>query len=142
MAPRLENSTDLRLYSPLQLAYIGDSFFELTVRLCILKRHRTSPGRLNHAVTEIVNAGAQADIANYLLPELTEEEKSIYQRGKNAKPATFPKNQTLSDYHRATGLEALIGFLYLSGEKERAQELIHKGIAYLEDRKNEAGSRN
>ena len=80
--------------------------------------------RLNRLATSMVNAKAQSDASLKILDRLTEEEQSIFRRGRNARPGTTPKNMSVGDYHRATGLEALFGFLYLVGEEERIDELM------------------
>ena len=79
---------------------------------------------LNKLAAGTVNAKAQSDAAVKIMDVLTEEEQSIFRRGRNAKPGTTPKNMSVRDYHRATGLEALLGYLYLTGEDERIEELI------------------
>ncbi|MGI6664097.1 MAG: Mini-ribonuclease 3 [Christensenellaceae bacterium] len=115
---------EARLKNILVLAYAGDTVYDLYVRTALLKDSRAHVGALNDMATRIVNAKAQADIVEKLMPILTEEEQAIYKRGRNAKPGTVAKNMSLADYKSATGFEAVIGYLYLSGEKARVEELM------------------
>lgn len=123
---------DIRTYSPLTLAYIGDAVFELVVRTVLVDRKNTQPEKLHKAATKVVKAETQALMAEALKEELTEEELTIFKRGRNAKSATKAKNATMSEYRRATGFEALMGYLYLKGNIERMIELIHKGVEKAE----------
>ena len=123
---------DLRTYSPLTLAYIGDAIFELVVRTVLVERKNTQPEKLHKAATKIVKAETQALMIEALKEELTEEEMSVYKRGRNAKAVTRAKNATMSEYRRATGFEALMGYLYLKGEIKRMVELIHLGVEKAE----------
>lgn len=123
---------DIRTYSPLTLAYIGDAIFELVVRTVLVDRKNTQPEKLHKAATKIVKAETQALMIEALKEDLTEEELAIFKRGRNAKSATKAKNATMSEYRRATGFEALMGYLYLKGEIERMIELIHKGVEKAE----------
>lgn len=123
---------DLRTYSPLTLAYIGDAIFELVVRTVLVERKNTQPEKLHKAATKIVKAETQALMIEALKEELTEEEMAVFKRGRNAKAVTRAKNATMSEYRRATGFEALMGYLYLKGEIERMIELIHIGVEKAE----------
>ncbi len=123
---------DIRTYSPLTLAYIGDAIFELVVRTVLVDRRNTQPEKLHKAATKVVKAETQALMIEALKEELTEEELTIFKRGRNAKSATKAKNATLSEYRRATGFEALMGYLYLKGDIERMIELIHRGVEKAE----------
>lgn len=123
---------DIRTYSPLTLAYLGDAVFELIVRTVLVERRNTQPEKLHKAATKIVKAETQAVMAELLKDSLTEEELAVYKRGRNAKAVTRAKNATMSEYRRATGFEALMGWLYLKGETERMMELIHLGIEKAE----------
>ena len=114
---------DAKMLSPLQLAYIGDAVYEIVVRTYLIKKNNISVNELHKAAIKFVKAGAQAEIVHFLKNELSEEEWTIVKRGRNAKSATVPKNANLSDYRYATGFEALIGFLYLTGKHERIQEI-------------------
>ena len=111
-------------YSPLVLAFIGDAVFELFVRTALVKEGNATPNKLNRRKNLCVKASAQAALMDRIEPLLTEEEERIFHRGRNAKPATMAKNATVRDYHRATGFEALVGWLYLSGQEGRLAELI------------------
>lgn len=119
---------DVRAYSPLTLAYIGDAVYDLIIRTVVVERANRSAHELHKSATKYVKAEAQADMMEALLEELTEEELAVYKRGRNAKPYTTAKNATRSDYRKATGMEALIGYLYLQDKMERILELVRKGI--------------
>lgn len=124
---------DVRTYSPLTLAYIGDGVYDLVIRTLVVGRANRPANELHRLTTRYVKAGAQAEMIVALKDELTEEEADIFKRGRNAKPYTTAKNATRADYHKATGFEALMGYLYLTGQEERMLELIRRGVAYLED---------
>lgn len=123
---------DLRTYSPLTLAYIGDAIFELVVRTVLVERKNTQAEKLHKAATKIVKAETQALMIEVLKEELTEEEMAVFKRGRNAKAVTRAKNASMSEYRRATGFEALMGYLYLKGDMERMIELIHLGTEKAE----------
>lgn len=123
---------DLRTYSPLTLAYIGDAIFELVVRTVLVERKNTQAEKLHKAATKIVKAETQALMIEALKDELTEEEMAVYKRGRNAKAVTRAKNATMSEYRRATGFEAMMGYLYLKGDIERMIKLIHLGVEKAE----------
>ena len=123
---------DLRTYSPLTLAYIGDAIFELVVRTVLVERKNTQAEKLHKAATKIVKAETQALMIEAIKEELTEEELAVYKRGRNAKAVTRAKNATMSEYRRATGFEALMGYLYLKGDIERMIELIHLAVEKAE----------
>jgi len=103
------------------LAFIGDTVFELMVRETLLAN--VSINTLHNNVKSLVMARAQSHMVEKILPLLTEEETLAYKRGRNATSHTSPKNTDIADYRRATGLEALFGYLYLKGETERMNEL-------------------
>lgn len=119
---------DLRDYSPLTLAYIGDGIFELAIRTIIIKRANGPVQRVHKRVSTLVKAAAQAEMSDRLLPQLTEEETTVFKRGRNAKSYTKAKNATVSEYRKATGLEALFGYLYLKKDMQRMVDLIKKGL--------------
>ena len=123
---------DLRTYSPLTLAYIGDAIFELVVRTVLVERKNTQAEKLHKAATKIVKAETQALMIEAIKEELTEEELAVYKRGRNAKAVTRAKNATMSEYRRATGFEALMGYLYLKGDIERMIELSHLAVEKAE----------
>ena len=111
---------EARMKSPLALAYIGDTIYDLYYRVNEVKNSNANVNNLNSSVIKKVNAKAQSHAIEEILDKLTEED----QRGRNAKSATTPKNMSMADYRRATGLEALFGFLYLTGQYERIEELM------------------
>ena len=123
---------DLRTYSPLTLAYIGDAIFELVVRTVLVERKNTQAEKLPKAATKIVKAETQALLIEAVKDDLTEEELAVYKRGRNAKAVTRAKNATMSEYRRATGFEALMGYLYLKGDMERMIKLIRLGVEKAE----------
>lgn len=110
------------------LAYIGDAVFELLAREYVLEHGSRQPDRLHRHAVSIVNAAAQSGMADALMEYLSEEEQSIFRRGRNASTATTAKNQTIGDYRRATGLEALFGYLYLGRRYDRMKELFMLGM--------------
>lgn len=120
---------DIHSYSPLTLAYIGDSIYDLVIRTMHVEKGNKSVNRLHYQTSRLVRAHAQSAMMAYLMPELTEAEQAVYKRGRNAKSYTMAKNATVADYRRATGFEALMGWLYLSGETERMLSLIQIGLA-------------
>ena len=123
---------DVRTYSPLTLAYIGDGIYDLIIRSLVVAKGNTRASELHKRTSQIVKAKTQADMAEILLPMLTEEEADIYRRGRNAKSPTMAKNATMSDYRKATGFEALMGYLYVKDELPRMVELVKVGIEKME----------
>ena len=119
---------DIRTYSPLALAYIGDAVYDLIIRTVVVGRANRPVNELHRTVVKYVSASAQSRIVQALMESLTEEEKSIYRRGKNSKPHTTAKNASVADYLKATGFEAVIGHLYLTDRMDRALELVRKGL--------------
>lgn len=119
---------DLRMYSPLTLAYIGDAIYDLIIRTLLVKRGNCQPNKLHRMASSLVRASAQAEMIERLLPALTEEETAVYKRGRNAKSYTMAKNATMLDYRKATGFEALMGYLYLKEDLGRMIELIKTGL--------------
>lgn len=119
---------DLRTYSPLTLAYIGDAIYELVIRTLLVKHGNAQTNWLHKKASSLVKASAQAEMIEKLLPVLTEEEEAVYRRGRNAKSYTMAKNATMSDYRKATGFEALMGYLYLKEDLGRMIELIRLGL--------------
>jgi len=112
--------------SPLALAFLGDTIFDLLVREALLREANRPPEKLHLAAKEQVNCRAQARFYERLLPLLNEGEADILRRGKNAKPGHVPPRQTREDYAKATAVEALFGWLWLRGEFERARELFEE----------------
>ncbi len=109
--------------SNLGLAHLGDAVYELLVRTWLCEHGKCTSKGLHHAAVAYVNAPRQAQMAEKLLPSLTDEEQAVYRRGRNAKVNSVPKNADIGQYHAATGLEALLGYLYLRGRTERINEL-------------------
>ncbi len=128
---------EINQYSPLTLAYIGDAVYDLMVRTLIVERGNCAANKLHKKTSEIVKAPAQAKMIEGLLPVLTEKEQEMYRRGRNAKSYTMAKHATMAEYRKATGLEALMGYLYLNGEFDRAVELLKTGFDLETRRGNE-----
>ena len=120
--------TEAKSYSPLVLAYIGDGIYDLVIRTVVVNRGNTQANKLHRKTSSLVKAAAQAAMIDELLELLTEEEMAVFKRGRNAKSATMAKNATMTDYRKATGFEALMGYLYLSNQMERMVYLIKEGL--------------
>ncbi len=116
---------DLRQISPLTLSFIGDGVYDLMIREYVVSLANRPVGQLNSRKVSVVNCKFQAECAEMLQPHLTEEELVIYKRGKNANVHCVPKNADKSDYHCATGFEALFGYLYLKKDIARIRELFN-----------------
>lgn len=115
---------DAQQMSALQLAYLGDSVWELIVRYELIM-HKYNVHHMHKSCVNLVNAHSQADILQKLQEQLTEDEKEIVRRGRNAHARhTAPRNQSPDEYAAATGFEALFGYLYLTGQNERISELV------------------
>ena len=110
---------DLRTYSPLTLAFVGDCIYDLIIRTVVVERHNASPNRLHKEKSHLVKAQTQAELA-------------VYRRGRNAKSYTTAKNASVGDYRKATALEALYGYLYLDGRMERLMELVKISLRELD----------
>lgn len=123
---------DVRAYSPLTLAYMGDAIYDLIIRSVIVERANRSANDLHKKAIRYVKAETQAKMIQALQEELTEDEEAVYKRGRNAKSYTTAKNATMSDYRKATGFEALMGFLYLTGRTDRLLYLVKRGIELAE----------
>ena len=117
-------SRDWSQYSPLTLAWIGDTVYDLIVRTVLLKRANMQTDKLHRMASALVNARAQAKRMEEILPSLTDRETSIFRRGRNANPAHTAKNAERSEYLEATGFECLIGYLYLDRQYDRLLELV------------------
>ena len=107
----------------LNLAFIGDGVYDLLVREYLVTHSTAHVGELNQMKVELVNCKSQAAFMKQIMEKLTEEESDVYKRGRNTKVNSASKHSTLSDYHAATGMEALFGWLYLKGRQERINEL-------------------
>lgn len=123
---------DIRTYSPLTLAYIGDAIYDLVIRTIVVERGNRSANNLHKKTVTYVNARVQARMMDALESELTEEESAVYHRGRNAKSYTSAKNASVIEYRKATGLEALCGYLYLQGRQQRMLCLIKEALEKLE----------
>lgn len=121
---------EVNRYSPLALAFIGDSVFDLVVKTVMVEKANCPASVLHRRTSAIVKAESQSKMAQWYMDNdiLDEEENAVYKRGRNAKSATTAKNASVSDYRRATGIEALIGYLYLTGKTDRLVELIRLGM--------------
>ena len=122
---------DIRTYSPLTLAYIGEGVVDLIIITVVVDKGNTSPNELHRHTSSIVKAHTQALMAEALMEELTEEEHDVYRRGRNAKSFTTAKNATVADYRKATGFEALMGYLYLEDRFDRAVYLSRRALDLL-----------
>ncbi|MDE7447155.1 MAG: ribonuclease III [Lachnospiraceae bacterium] len=125
---------DIRTYSPLTLAYIGDAVYDLIFRTDVVLQGNTSANKLHNKTVQYVKAPAQARLIESIMEDLSEEELAVYKRGRNAKPYTMAKNATMGEYKKATGLEALMGYLYLTDQMDRALQLIQRGLHNAEDK--------
>ena len=114
---------EVRLINPVTLAFVGDAVYSLYVRERLVLAGGGKASDFQRAASKVVSAHGQSDFLEKLLPEFTEEEAEIFRRGRNAKKATKSKNATTSEYNRSTGFEAVLGFLYLSGNFERLEQL-------------------
>lgn len=123
---------DIRTYSPLTLAYIGDSIYDLMIRTVVVERGNRAAVNLHKKSIKFVNAATQAAMIEAIKEELSEEEQSVYRRGRNAKSYTTAKNASIGDYRKATGFEALLGYLYLQDKMDRVIELVKLALDRLE----------
>ncbi len=127
-----ETKVNIQSYSPLTLAYIGDSIYDLCIRTLVVEKGNRSPNTLHRDASRLVNAAAQSAMADAILSDLTDEEVTVFKRGRNAKSYTTAKNASVSDYRKATGLEALFGYLYLKDETDRLLFLLRMGLERIE----------
>ena len=119
---------DINTYSPLTLAFIGDCVFDQIIRTLLILEGNRSADSLHKQKSKIVKAQSQSAMAQALAEELNDKEADVYRRGRNAKSYTTAKNASVSDYRKATGFEALIGYLYLTGQQTRMIELVKKAM--------------
>jgi len=124
----MKNKKELALVSPLTWAYIGDAVYELYIREHLIRTTNLKPHRLHIETIKYVKASAQAKILQELQVVLTEEEKEIVKRGRNTETHSAPKNADMKDYMYATAFEALIGYLHVTEQKERLDEILSKCI--------------
>ena len=122
----------------LALAYMGDAVYEKYIRHHLLLKGAVKPHLLHREATKFVSAKAQSKVIHYILEEsiLDEEEQGVVRRGRNAKSGTVPKNTDVQTYRYSTAFEALIGYLFLSGRMERAEEIIRLAIDFIEEKKD------
>lgn len=120
--------TDIKSYSPLTLAFIGDVVYDLIIRTIIVEKGNAPVNKLHKKVSNLVKAPAQMELFHKIEENLTEEELSVYKRGRNAKSFTSAKNASITEYRIATGVEALMGYLYLTNQFSRVLELIKIGL--------------
>ena len=123
---------DIRTYSPLTLAFVGDCVFELIIRTVIVERANRSPHDLHKMKSAIVKAKTQAELGEIIQDLLSDEEQAVYKRGRNAKSGSTAKNASVGDYRKATALEALIGYLFLLNQEDRILFLVKEGLKRLE----------
>lgn len=116
---------EAKLYSPVSLAFLGDSVYELWIRNKILLQANMPSEKIHEIKVKYVCAEYQAEAADRLFEILTEDEKAVFMRGRNAKGISYPKHGTKSEYRKATGLEAVLGYLYLTGNVERTEYLMN-----------------
>jgi ribonuclease III family protein len=121
-----------REYNPLLLAYLGDAVYEIFIRHHLVARGIARPQDLQKEAAKFVSALAQAKVYKAIENDLTEEERDILRRGRNAKSGSVPKNAKVTDYRQSTGLEALMGYLYLKKDEQRLHELMNSAIEIVE----------
>lgn len=122
---------DLRNYSPLTLAFLGDCVFDLIIRTVIVERGNRAAESLHKKKSAIVKAQTQAQMAEVVLERLSEEELAVYKRGRNAKSYSTAKNASVTEYRKATGFEALLGYLYLQDKEDRIIEIIKTALEQM-----------
>ena len=130
----------LNTYSTAALAYLGDSVIELCVRQRLVRLGYSTSSKLNKLSLEYVRATKQAEAMKNILPLLTEEEESVFKRGRNMGHTNTPKSATVSEYRAATGMETLFGYLHLQGRRERIAELF--ALAYKTENIQKEGNNN
>ena len=119
---------DIRAISSIGLAHLGDAVYELMIRSKVINHGSMQVNKMHKHSAALVKASAQAQLIKALQEELTEEELAAYKRGRNAKSATMAKHATMIDYRMATGLEALVGWLFLTEQYARLVELVSRGL--------------
>ena len=124
---------DIRSYSPLSLAFIGDCVYDLVIKSLIIRKGNRPVNVMQKETSRLVQASVQSAMMRVMQEHLTEEEHAVYRRGRNAKSVSPAKNQSITDYRRATGFEALIGYLYLKKNYRRIVDLIKTGLVGLEE---------
>lgn len=115
-------------FSPLALAYIGDAVFEVFIRTLVLSRGNSPVHKMHKLSTSYVKAKAQSDAVHRIMDSLSQEERDIVRRGRNAKSGTIPKNADVTEYKHATGFESLIGYLYLKKDYGRLNQVLKMSV--------------
>lgn len=128
---------DIREYSPLTLAYIGDCVYDLVIKSLVINEGNKQVNKLHQETSNLVQASAQSLMMRTMQEHLTEEEHAVYKRGRNAKSVSPAKNQSITDYRRATGFEALLGYLYLKKDYKRLLDLVKIGLDSLQSDKSD-----
>lgn len=123
---------DIHSYSPLTLAYIGDCIYDLIIKSLVVNQGNKQVNKLHRDTSKLVQASTQSLMMRTMQEHLTEEEHTVYKRGRNSKTVTPAKNQSITDYRRATGFEALLGYLYLKKDWKRLLDLVKIGLDSLE----------
>ncbi len=123
---------EVQEYSPLTLAYIGDSVYDLIIKSLVINGGNKQVNKLHQETSRLVQASTQSLMMRTMQEHLTEEERAVYKRGRNAKSVSPAKNQSITDYRRATGFEALLGYLYLQKDLKRMLDLVKIGLDSLE----------
>ena len=131
---------DIQSYSPLTLAYIGDSIYDLIIKSLVINQGNKQVNKLHKDTAQLVQASTQSLMMRTMQEHLTEEEHAVYKRGRNAKSVSPAKNQSITDYRRATGFEALLGYLYLKKDWKRLLDLVKIGLDSLEKEKQDGES--
>ena len=124
---------DVKTYSPLTLAYIGDCVYDLIIKSLVIGHGNKQVNKMHKETSSLVQASTQSLMLRKLQDLLTDEERAVYKRGRNAKSVSPAKNQSVTDYRRATGFEALLGYLYLKKEWKRMLDLVKIGLDSLND---------
>lgn len=133
----MEFTKPANLYNPLVLAYIGDSLYDVYVRSRLIEKHQDmSAHKLHVEAIRFVKAHGQSLAMTVIEPQLNDDELSAYKRGRNTKSFTVPKNADVKEYRRATGFEALIGWLYVRGETERMTEIMDIAYEFINTTQN------
>ena len=130
---KFKNKIDSRMINGSDLAYVGDAYYELYIRMYLLSLGITKPNELHKKTQKFVSSISHAKIVNELLCTFTEEEVDIYHRGRNYNYRHKPKNANINEYLKSSGFEAVIGYLYLTDKIERLEEIIKKAIAVIEE---------
>ena len=124
---------DAGTYSPLVLAYIGDCIYDLIIKSIVVNKGNKQVNKLHKETSSLVQASTQSLMMRTMQEHLTEEERTVYKRGRNAKSISPAKNQSITDYRRATGFEAMLGYLYLKKEWKRMLDLVKIGLDSIKE---------